>query len=364
MAVTSATFGWVRQLQSTSGLWALLLVAACSSSSGDDATGNTAGNGSGVSGGGALSSAGTAGTPAASGGAGAGTSGGGGGAVTTGGSNAGSASGGLSAGGTTAGQSAGGASEPTLGCGKATWPPSNDQEGGTAHTLDIGGTMRELYVSVPADYDSSKPTRVVFAWHWLGGTARNVISGNFGGGYYGLKSRMPGAIYVAAQGLGGAGQTGWPNTGGRDIAFLNAMLKWLDENYCVDKARIFSVGFSYGGIMSDTVACQLGSTFRAVAPFAGAMFGSGNNCVKQRVAAHITHGTADDTVEIAGGIAARDYLIAANHCTMTTQPVEPSPCVAYQGCDEGYPVVWCEHPGNHTIPSFAQPAVATFFQQF
>ena len=252
----------------------------------------------------------------------------------------------------------------TAGCGKIDWPTTNDQAGGTPYTLDIDGTTRQYYVSLPGAYDPSQPTRVVFAWHWLTATARSVIGGGFGGSYYGLKTRMPNAIYIAAEGLGDNGQTGWANTGGRDVAFLRAMLQWLDENYCVDKSRIFSVGFSYGGIMSNALACQLGGTFRAIAPFAGSMFGRANACVNQPVAAHITHGSADETLNISGGIAARDYLIAANHCTTTTVPIDPAPCVAYQGCDAGYPVIWCEHPGGHTVPSFATPAVATFFQQF
>jgi poly(3-hydroxybutyrate) depolymerase len=205
----------------------------------------------------------------------------------------------------------------------------------------------------------------VFAWHWLTATARSVTGGGFGGGaYYGLKARIPDAIYIAAEGLGENGQTGWANTGGRDVAFLRAMLDWLDANYCVDKGRIFSLGFSYGGIMSNTLSCQLGTTFRAIAPIAGSMFGSTNSCVNQRVAAHVTHGSADSTLNISGGIAARDYLIRTNHCTTTTQPIDPSPCVAYQGCDAGYPVVWCQHTGGHTVPSFASAAIATFFQQF
>jgi polyhydroxybutyrate depolymerase len=94
------------------------------------------------------------------------------------------------------------------------------------------------------------------------------------------------------------------------------------------------------------------------------MFGSASSCVNQRVAAHMTHGTADTTLNISGGMAARDYLLRTNHCTTTSQPIDPSPCVAYQGCDAGYPVIWCEHTGGHTVPSFAPPAVATFFQQF
>jgi dienelactone hydrolase len=33
-----------------------------------------------------------------------------------------------------------------------------------------------------------------------------------------------------------------------------------DANYCIDDHRIFSVGFSMGGMMSDTVGCELGGT--------------------------------------------------------------------------------------------------------
>jgi polyhydroxybutyrate depolymerase len=358
---------------------------ACSSSASDDgregpsgagtggatsATGGTTGVGGTTGTGGANASGGTmtgsSGGATATGGAsangGKGNTGGGKGS-TTGGS--GSALGGSNSGGgpaPTAGS--GGRVSTTAGCGTTTWPMSNDQSGGTPYTLPINGMEREYYVNVPAAYDASKPARVVFAWHWRGGTARNITGGGgFGGAYYGLKSRIPDAIYIAAEGLSENGQTGWANTGGQDIEFLQGMLDWLDTNYCVDKTRIFSTGFSYGGIMSDTIACQMGNIFRAIGPVAGSFFG-GNRCVDQPLAGILVHGTADTTLEISGGAAARDYLIETNHCTMTTQASEPSPCVAYDGCEAGYPVVWCEHPGGHNVPSFASEAIGNFFLQF
>jgi poly(3-hydroxybutyrate) depolymerase len=153
----------------------------------------------------------------------------------------------------------------------------------------------------------------------------------------GLKSRITDAIYISAEGLSENGQTGWANTGGQDIEFLKAMLAWLDTNYCVDKSRVFSVGFSYGGMMSDTIACQMGSTVRAIAPIAGALFAGTSRCVNQRLAAHITHGSADTTVAISGGTTVRDWLIGVNHCTTTSQPIEPSPCVEIQRLRCGLP---------------------------
>ncbi len=319
--------------------------------SGGDPSGGKSGTGGARTGGAAPTGGSTAGT---------------GGSPTTGGaaSTGGKASGGYAA--STGGMNgAGGSTVTTPGCGKTTWPATNDQSGSTPYTLTINGATREYYVNVPTTYNSSQPTRVVFAWHWRTATARSVIGGGFGGGaYYGLKSRIPNAIYIAAEGLSENGQTGWANTNGGDIAFLRAMLDWLDANYCIDKGRVFSVGFSYGGIMSDTIACQLGSTFRAIAPIAGSMFGGARGCVNQSVAAIVTHGSADTTLDISGGIAARDYLIGTNHCTTSSLAVDPSPCVEYTGCDAGYPVIWCQHTGGHTVPSFASAAIGTFFQRF
>ena len=61
----------------------------------------------------------------------------------------------------------------------------------------------------------------------------------------------------------------------------------------------------------------------------------------------------------------RDAFVTKNGCSSETRPVDPSPSVAYDDCDEGRPVVWCERPGDgHSIPSFATAAIAEFFQQF
>ena len=186
-----------------------------------------------------------------------------------------------------------------------------------------------------------------------------------------MQPKLPEAIYVAAQGLestpGDATTTGWPNTNGGDIAFLNAMLTWLESNLCVDTTRIMATGMSYGGIMSDTIGCQMPDVFRAVAVMSGSLFstGRGSTCKSHDVAAWITHGTADPTVDISGDETARDQFLADNHCGTTSTAVDPSPCMSYDGCDSGYPVVWCPVDGEgHTIPSFAAGAIATFLGQF
>ena len=68
--------------------------------------------------------------------------------------------------------------------------------------------------------------------------------------------------------------------------------------------------------------------------------------------------------------------IEKNGCTMQTRPssllnsicatVESAlPTGEYQGCRQGYPVIWCPMPGRpHEIPTWSGNAIATFFQQF
>src|SRR6185369_13129959 len=116
-------------------------------------------------------------------------------------------------------------------------------------SIDVGGTARTYYVSLPANYASSKKYPLVFQFHPLGGNAEQART------MYGIKAGLPDAIYVSPQGLptvGGLspGSPGWPNTNGQDVAFTKAMLDTLENSYCVDKARIFSAGFSYGAMMS------------------------------------------------------------------------------------------------------------------
>jgi poly(3-hydroxybutyrate) depolymerase len=117
-------------------------------------------------------------------------------------------------------------------------------------------------------------------------------------------------------------------------------------------------------MFSFTLGCEMSDVFRAVAPMAGAQFGGARGCLTQPVAAWIAHGTADETVSYSSGESARDRILELNHCGSTTQSVDPSPCIAYDGCDEGYPVHWCGYDGGHRPPSFIGEGASAFFMQF
>jgi len=110
--------------------------------------------------------------------------------------------------------------------------------------------------------------------------------------------------------------------------------------------------------------------FRAIGVMSGAMFGGATSCLKNPIPAWFTHGDADPTLNISGGISARDALIQRNGCdTTNTQTAAMSDgitiCTIYNVCTSGDPVVWCPVPGEtHNIPSFAGSEIAKFFLQF
>jgi len=216
----------------------------------------------------------------------------------------------------------------------------------------VNAKTRTYYVQLPANYSSATPYPVVFQFHPSGGTAEQAMT------IYNLRSQMPEAIYVSPQGLSG----NWANSGGEDIELTKTILATVQASYCVNNARVFSVGFSYGAMMSFAIGCELGGTFRAIAPMSGALY-SGCKAGDKPIAMWGTHGLSDTIVPVADGRKARDAILSRNHCGTTIVNTSPSPCMSYQGCDSGYPVTWCEFDGSHSMPSWASSAIVAFFGQ-
>jgi poly(3-hydroxybutyrate) depolymerase len=252
-----------------------------------------------------------------------------------------------------------------IGCGKSTYPKSGKA------TLTIDGLQRDYTLKMPENYDPNKSYMLIFCPHWLGGKMEDVISGQMcNGPYYGLEALSKGtAIFIAPQGMKEEsgpfkGNTGFANTNGRDIKFFRALVNYLDTSVCIDKKRIFSTGFSFGGMMSLAVGCSMNDLFRAIAPMSGAFVSGCDSTKKGSIAMWQAHGTKDQAVNISAAKTARDYFLRVNDCGTETTPVEPSPCVAYKGCKEGYPVIYCEFDGDHGVQKWAAEAVWKFFSQF
>ena len=208
-------------------------------------------------------------------------------------------------------------------------------------TIQSGGQSRSYILRIPDNYDNNRPYRLIFGYHWRGGTMQDVDGGGTSGAawsYYGLRAQANNsAIFVAPQGIG----NGWANSGGQDLTFTDDMVELIEGDLCVDTKQVFALGFSYGGGMSYALACARPAVFRAVAVYSGGVL-SGCEGGTQPVAYIGIHGLGDGTLNISGGRSMRDRFVMNNGCTAQNPP-EPRAgslthtCTTYQGCRPDIP---------------------------
>ncbi|PTA47623.1 cellulose binding domain-containing protein [Micromonospora sp. RP3T] len=237
-----------------------------------------------------------------------------------------------------------GTAAATAGCGKAPTLANG------TYTISSSGMNRSFILKLPDNYDRNRQYRLVFGFHWWGGTAVDVATGQTVQrdvwAYYGLlRLSNNSTIFVAPQGIG----NGWANSGGEDVTFVDDMLRRIEGDLCVDTTKRFSVGFSYGGGMSYALACARPNVFRAVAVQSSPGTLSGCSGGTQPIAYLGVHGIGDS---IASGRALRDRFVTNNGCTAASPPEPRSGSLthtvyAYSGCRPGYPVVWAAFDGGH-----------------
>jgi poly(3-hydroxybutyrate) depolymerase len=262
--------------------------------------------------------------------------------------------------------------------------PYNSGTGGDGiqsgkYSVKVHGTKRDFVLTLPENYDKTGSYPLVLAWHGLGGTAEIVASG---GGifikepYFGLLEASENqAIFIAGQGLVGPGppgmkaNTGWGNRNGRDIAFVKSLIDWAELNLPIDKSRIFSIGFSYGGGFTNLIACRLGNRIRAIASISGHLKfrdikNPSKQCRREQVAAWFAHAQNDRYVAYKSGAEVRDLFMDVNECGETYRELPQDGCVRINDCADGYPVVWCSHQRGHTVPDYTGKEAWDFFSQF
>lgn len=219
-------------------------------------------------------------------------------------------------------------------------------------------------VRPPAGWDGRSPLPTAVFFHGYQGSAEGVMSDE------GLGQTLSdlGVMLVAPNGA----DTTWSFPGklrdGRDdFAFVNAVLDDVETRFPVDRQRLFATGFSVGGSMTWTVACQMGRRFAAYAPIAGAFWDPlPDACPGAPFSLRHVHGLADQTVPMKGrslrGGAFRqgDVLEGMRRLRRFDGcPEEPSAtqtrgtmvCRTWSAsaCKSGRELVLCLHPGGHEI---------------
>jgi polyhydroxybutyrate depolymerase len=169
--------------------------------------------------------------------------------------------------------------------------------GTSVHTMAFGGLDRTYRLHKPAGLTAAAPLVVML--HGATGTGEQAEKS------YGWDQLADSAHFVVAY-PDGVGHT-WNGHGccGKamrenvdDAGFITAMVGQISAGLPIDKSRVYAAGFSNGGIMSYTLACNTG-IFAAIGPDSATMLDA---CTAPHPTSVIhIHGTADKVVPYNGG---------------------------------------------------------------
>ncbi len=228
----------------------------------------------------------------------------------------------------------------------------------------LPGETRTYRIALP-ETSGAKPGAVIFA-HGYRGTAAGTMRNK--GVIDALGAR--GVAFVAAQ----AGDEDWqlhnrPRRGlnlegqMREMAYFEALKADLVQNHGIDGDNIMVSGFSAGGMVAWTIACELGDTFAAYAPIAGTFWKPvPDACSGLPVPMVHIHGTADRTVPLEGRIIANSAqgnvfraleLMSGEGGYGEWAPIDdrgPLECKEKAGSGTAF-LQFCLHDGGHSFRS-------------
>lgn len=228
--------------------------------------------------------------------------------------------------------------------------------------INSGGTNRQYHLKTPANYDNTRPYRLIFMFHWYYGSIQAVVSPpdadhNTDEPYYGLgEVAGDSSIFVVPQGLTDMGGAGWFNPNNRDVNFTDDMLAAVTGDLCVDESRVFTTGFSFGGAISYKLACARQEKFRAAVVYGtGPIAGNTPSECTKPIAFLGVHGVDDGTFDyVNDGInSVLNLFVGTNGCTPQTPPMpgqNEHVCTSFQGCEDGYPVRFCGFGAGQNNP--------------
>lgn len=186
-------------------------------------------------------------------------------------------------------------------------------------TIDIGGEERWYLLTVPSNHDGATPLPLVVEFHGLAEGA--AIAAEMSQ----LDTVAEDEGFVAVYPNGSGSPVRWdPHLGAQpnlDFDFVDAMLDALGEQLCIDEARVYATGLSYGAIMSSAMACARSGRFAAVAPVSGLQHPS--DCAPGRsVPVLAFHGTADPILFFNGGVGDLAGALSGGELSPPDSPVD------------------------------------------
>ena len=261
---------------------------------------------------------------------------------------------------------------PSKGCGKASSLRSNRKvENGEQFSLNVGGKNRTFFITLPSNYDNTKPHKLLIANHCMGSKAEDFVHHtpdyDHPTPYYGQQNLDKNGDYIFVAPQGNDNGT-W--NGKEDHQFVDEMITAMFDNYCVDTTRVFATGFSFGAMFTNSLAQDLQERLRAVAVYATADYniwlpsaGTGRYDAKDLPIAWMgVHGKNDGMCNYdraknsalprilkrnGKADASGNFTDASSEKPQENNGNTGHVCYDFKNVDERFPVKWCSWPGGH-----------------
>ena len=282
---------------------------------------------------------------------------------------------------------------PSKGCGTTSkLQKTRSVENGDRFEMMINGEKREYFITLPKNYDNKKPYKLLFAMHCMGSNAEDFVhhspDQDHPYPYYGQQKLDTEGNYIFVSPRGDTDGMPWSMSSDKDHVFIDQLLTTLEENYCIDTSRVFMTGFSFGAMVTNSIAQDMQDRLRAVAVYATAdkyIYLPQNKGLP--IAWMAVHGKNDGTCEYNLALTSALPRILKNNGkpdaegnftdASAEKPKEVGGsghlCYDFTTVDERFPVKFCSWNGQHQWTAYdngnwqntwVPEEVHKFFEQF
>ncbi len=165
------------------------------------------------------------------------------------------------------------APRPSAGCGKnSSLVKTKTIENGERYEMMVEGLNREYFITLPKDYDKTKPYKLLFAMHSMGSNAEDFVhhyaDQDHPSPYYGQQDLDKEGNYIFVSPRGDTDTWPWRMSDDKDHQFFDKLLTTMENNYCIDTSRVFVTGFAFGALFTYSLAEEFQDRIRAIVTYA------------------------------------------------------------------------------------------------
>lgn len=181
----------------------------------------------------------------------------------------------------------------------------------TLSQVSSGDTLtREYILHIPTNYNSNQETPLIINMHGFGACAADYFESI--GTFYEFNALADRENFIVAYPQGAyrpekedhywePGDNGKDDIMDNDVYFIEQLVSSISNDYNVDPTKVYACGYSNGGMMAYSLACNSSELFSAIGVMSGVMLEE--DCTLEQAIPIISfHGIADEVLPYEGNL--------------------------------------------------------------